>query len=177
MIPNSFPIWSIPLLYERTMFIMELKRPITRKGLLMATLAALYAAGSHAQPPQAPQVPAVVTTAFSKAFPNAMDVEWKVKGTEYKVEFEIGLFFIDHEAWYGMDGKLLRHEEEISRSDLPESVAASSAREFPGYRIDDVERITLDGVVSYAVELKLKGQPEWKVAYDAAGKQLEKRQD
>jgi len=32
-------------------------------------------------------------------------------------------------------------------------------------------------VVSYVVELKLKGQPEWKVAYDVTGKQLEKRQD
>ncbi len=177
MIPISFPIRPIPLLYERTMTIMKLKRPTTRKGLLIATLVLLFAAGSYAQVPQAPQVPAVVTAAFSKAFPNALDVEWKVKGAQYKVEFETGLFLMDHEAWYNAEGKLLRHEEEISTSDLPEAVVATSAREFPGYRIDDVERNTVEGVVTYVVELKLKGQPEWKVAFDTTGKLLEKRQD
>ncbi len=106
-----------------------------------------------------------------------MDVESRVKGAQYKVEFETGLFFTDHEAWYSADGKLLRHEEEVSQSDLPEPIVSAAGREFPVYRVDDVERITVEGVVSYVVELKLKGQPEWKVAYDVTGKQLEKRQD
>lgn len=148
-----------------------------RKGLLPATFALLLTVGASAQVHQAQQVPTVVTTAFGKAFPGAMDVEWRVKGTQYKVEFETGLFFTDHEAWYSADGILLRHEEEVSKSDLPEPIVSAVGTEFPGYRVDDVERITVGGVVSYVVELKMKGQPEWKVAYDATGKQLEKRQD
>jgi hypothetical protein len=156
---------------------MELRRTNTRRSLLPATFALLLSVGASAQVPQAPQVPTVVTTAFGKAFPSAMDVEWRVKGAQYKVEFETGLFFTDHEAWYSADGKLLRHEEEVSQSDLPEPIVSAAGREFPGYRVDDVERITVEGVVSYVVELKMKGQPEWKVAYDVTGKQLEKRQD
>lgn len=132
---------------------------------------------ASAQKLPATQLPAPVQTAFIKAFPNAMDVEWKLSGTQYKVEFETGLFFTDHEAWYDASGKLIRHEEEISASDLPAAVTAAINTEFPGYRVDDTERITIDGVVSYVVELKMKGYQEWKVAYDAAGKQLQKQAD
>jgi len=146
-------------------------------GLAIAASTALFSLSASAQDLLASQVPAPVQAAFAKAFPNAMDVDWDLKGTQYKVEFETGLLFTDHEAWYDASGKLLRHEEEISVSDLPAAVASAVQAEFPGYRIDDMERITVDGTVSYVVELKLKGQPEWKVAYSAEGKQLQKVQD
>ncbi len=146
-------------------------------GLTIASALALFGTTTHAQDLLATQVPAPVQGAFAKAFPGAMDVDWDLKGTQYKVEFETGLLFTDHEAWYDASGKLLRHEEEISASDLPAAVTSVIATEFPGYRTDDVERITIDGTVSYLVELKQKGLPEWKVAYDANGKQLQKVQD
>lgn len=144
-------------------------------GLFIATGSLLTAAQAQGMQPVGP--PEAVTTAFNKAFPNAMDVEWKQRGTQYKVEFETGVFFTDHEAWYDATGKLLRHEEEISVSDLPAAVTTAVRTEFPGYTIDDAERITVDGVGTYVVELELKGQPDWKVAYDAAGKQVQKTQD
>src|SRR5690606_36294548 len=90
------------------------------------------------------QLPAPVLGAFNKNHPKAMDVEWKLRGTQYKVEFETGLLFRDHEVWYDADGKELRHEEEISASDLPEEVAKAIAADFPGFRTDDVERITME---------------------------------
>jgi len=122
------------------------------------------------------QVPAAVMASFNKEFPKAMDVEWDLKGTQYKVEFETGLLGTDHEAWYDANGKQLKHKEEISVSDLPAAVSAAIARDFDGYRTDDVERITQDGTTSYTLELK-KLNEEWEVAYDAKGMQLEKRQD
>ncbi|MBZ0205947.1 MAG: PepSY-like domain-containing protein [Flavobacteriales bacterium] len=122
------------------------------------------------------QVPAAVMASFNKEFPKAMDVEWDLKGTQYKVEFETGLLGADHEAWYDANGKQLKHKEEISVSDLPAAVSAAIARDFDGYRTDDVERITQDGTTSYTLELK-KLNEEWEVAYDAKGMQLEKRQD
>jgi hypothetical protein len=145
----------------------------------IACAVALATAGLTANAQKLPptQVPAPVQAAFTKSFPNAMDVKWKLSGTQYKVDFETGLFFTDHEAWYDASGKLLRHEEEISSSDLPAAVIAAINTEFPGYRVDDAERITMDGVVSYVVELKMKGYQEWKVAYDASGKQLQKLAD
>lgn len=143
----------------------------------LAIIATGFATTVNAQKLPATQIPAPVQASFTKAFPNAMDVEWKMSGTQYKVEFETGLFFTDHEAWYDAAGKLIRHEEEISSSDLPAAVTTAINTEFPGYRVDDTERITIDGVVSYVVELKMKGYQEWKVAYDAAGKQLQKQAD
>jgi hypothetical protein len=131
----------------------------------------------HAQGTPGSAIPAPVQAAFTKEYPAAFDVEWKAKGTQYKVEFETGLFFVDHEIWYDGSGKVIRHEEEIATSDLPAAVATAASAEFPGYRIDDVERITADGTTSYMLEMKLKGQSEWKVAYDANGKQLQKRVD
>ena len=71
---------------------------------------------------------------------------------------------------------MLRHEEEIVARDLPAAVTAGINSEFAGYSVDDTERITVGGVLSYVVELELKGQPDWKVAYDANGKQLQKQE-
>lgn len=148
---------------------------IDRSALAIITL--LAAGQVHAQQASSTGVPAPVTAAFEKAFPHAMDVEWKVRGAQYKVEFETGLLFTDHEIWYDASGKLLRHEEEISTGDLPPAVGPAIGKDFPGYRVDEAERITVEGVVSYVVELDQHGQPDLKVAYDAAGKQLEKTQD
>ncbi|TXI78719.1 MAG: hypothetical protein E6Q44_10690 [Flavobacteriales bacterium] len=149
------------------------------KSYIVALVASILGIAPTASAQKLPsaQVPEAVRTAFEKAHPMAMDVEWKLSGDQYKVEFEIGLFFTDHEAWYDATGKLIRHEEEISSSDLPTAVTKAIAAEFPGYRIDDTERITLNGTVSYIVELKMKGYQEWKVAYDANGKQLQKQAD
>lgn len=148
------------------------------KTLLSLAVAALTTSTAlHAQQLTTAQLPAPVSAAFNQAFPKAMDVEWKQKGEQYKVEFETGLLFTDHEVWYDATGKLLRHEEEISTSDLPAAVTAAIAKEFAGYRVDDAERVTVDGVATYVVELKMSGQPEWKVGYSADGKQLQKAQD
>ena len=141
-----------------------------------ATAAILFGNTASAQEVPQEQVPSTVLAAFNKEFSGAMDVEWKLKGTQYKVEFETGLFFTDHDAWYDATGKLLLHKEEISTTEIPAAVQASIANEFPGHRTDDAERITADGVVSYTVELKGTGT-EWDVVYDSNGKQLQKKAD
>lgn len=145
-------------------------------ALALAIVAGSYTV-ANAQKLATAQLPAPVQTAFAKAFPGALDVEWKQAGTQYRVSFETGLLRNDHKAWYDASGKLLRHEEEISANDLPAPVAAAIAKEFPGYRVDDVERVHSDSAVSYLVELKQKGAQKWKVAYDASGKQLQKQAD
>lgn len=151
---------------------------MTRISTLLLATATLFIGGvASAQKLQPDQVPTPVKTAFDKAFTLPMDVEWSQKGGQYKVEFETGLFFTDHEVWYDATGKMLRHEEEIGANDLPASVSAAIKSEFPDHRVDDTARITVDGAPTYVVELKLKGQADWKVAYDANGKQLQKKQD
>lgn len=141
-----------------------------------AAAALLTGTAANAQDLTSAQVPAPVVAAFSTAFPKAMDVEWDLKGTQYNVEFETGLFRNDHEAWYDATGTLLRHEEELSASDLPEAVTAAITKDFPGFRTDDVKRITERGTITWIVEVQNK-PTEWKVAYDNNGKQLQKQAD
>ena len=146
-------------------------------GVALVTVTSSITITSQAQDLHPDQVPAPIKSAFDKAFPITFDVEWELKGTQYKVEFETGLFFNDHEVWSDAAGKMLRHEEEISSNDLPPAVNSAIQAEFAGYRVDDAERVTTDGVATYVVELKMSGQPEWKVVYGADGKQLQKQAD
>lgn len=122
------------------------------------------------------QVPSVIVNSFQKSFPKAYDVEWKLKGEHYKVEFEIGLLGTDHDAWYDKTGKLIRHKEEISKSDLPQKVVAKINSDFKDYRVDDVEKITEGDKVIYKIELKSFSE-EWKVSFDAEGAILSKVAD
>lgn len=131
----------------------------------------------HAQGGVPGQPPAAVQAAFAKAYPDAMRVHWKMQGTQYEAEFKTGILLSEHEVWYEADGRMVRHEEEIAASDLPEPVRNAIASEFPGFLIEEAERVTAAGTTSYVVELKMKDRGEWKVAYDPQGRQLEKRTD
>ncbi len=122
------------------------------------------------------QVPSLVVNSFQQAFPKAFDVEWEMDGEMYKVDFETGLLGTDHDAWYDKTGKLVRHKEEISKSDLPQSVLTKINAGFSGYHVDDVKKNTESGKVTYTLELKTSTE-EWKVAFDTEGNVLSKVAD
>lgn len=122
------------------------------------------------------EVPSVILNSFQKSFPKASDIDWEIKGNYYEVEFETGFLGDDHKVLYSRDGKLVKHEEEISKSNLPKTVLASINKSFPGYRTDDIKKITEGRKVIYSIELKNYSQ-EWKVVFDAQGKILQKRED
>jgi len=121
------------------------------------------------------QVPSVIANSFSKEFPKASDIEWEIDGQNYRVEFEIG-WSTDHEVWYDAAGNMLRHEEEISKGDLPKAVTAKISTDFPGLRIDGIEKITQGSQVSYAVGLENFSE-EWKVILSDTGEVLHKTRD
>lgn len=122
------------------------------------------------------EVPSVILNNFQKSFPKAADTDWEIKGNLYEVEFETGFLGDDHKVLYSRDGKLVRHEEEISKGNLPKAVLASINKSFAGYRTDDLKKITEGRKAIYHVELKNISQ-EWKVVFDAQGRILEKRAD
>ncbi|MBL7713440.1 MAG: PepSY-like domain-containing protein [Chitinophagaceae bacterium] len=122
------------------------------------------------------ELPSLVRNSFQKTFPKASDVEWETEGGLYKVEFETGLFGTDHHAWFDGAGKLVRHKEEIGKSDLPAAVRSKLDKAFSGYRVDDIDKISTGTKVTYTMELK-RFTEEWKVAFDAAGNMLSKIAD
>ncbi len=122
------------------------------------------------------QVPSLILNNFQQSFPKAFDVEWELRGENYEVEFETGLPGRDHNAWYDKTGKLSRHKEEISKSDLPGKVLAKINNDFNAYRVEDVEKITESNKAIYTLELNSFTE-EWKVAFDAEGNVLSKIAD
>jgi hypothetical protein len=145
--------------------------------VVFAALTLLFATRhSFAQDIPQSEVPSLVLNSFQQAFPKAADVDWEMDGDKYKVDFEIGLKGVDHEVWYDQSGKLLKHKEEISKADLPEAVQAKIKTDYDSHRIDDVKKITEGGASVYSLEAK-KGNEEWKITFDSAGKELNKIAD
>lgn len=123
------------------------------------------------------KVPSIILNSFQKSFPKkARDTDWEIKGTLYKVEFETGLLGDDHSAYYSHNGKLVRHEEEISKNDLPKPVLASLKKQYSSYKVDDAKRISDHGKILYKIEIK-NYLHEWKLAIDAYGRILDKKED
>ncbi len=122
------------------------------------------------------QVPSVIVNEFNKQFPKATDVEWEMDGSLYDVEFEIG-WNIDHEVWYNAEGKMVKHKEDISKSELPKAVIDKIKADFKGYSIDDLERISDNGKVVYKMELDALVQQDFDVVMDSEGKIISKIAD
>ncbi len=145
--------------------------------MLMSAIALFGFAGTtFAQDLRPNQVPSAIQQEFQKNFPKASDVEWEKEMNHYDVEFEVGLLGTDHEVWYDENGKLLRHEEEISKRDLPKEVTNTINKEFDGFRVGDVTKITEGDQVNYTMELENRDE-EWDVAIDANGKILQQKND
>lgn len=144
--------------------------------ILTISILGLSITNISAQDIRQSEVPSVILNHFQKSFPKAADIDWEIKGNYYEVEFETGFLGDDHKILYSRDGKLVRHEEEISKSNLPKTVLASIKRSFNGYRTDDIKKITEGGKVIYNVELKNYSQ-EWKVVFDTQGRILQKKED
>jgi hypothetical protein len=143
-------------------------------------LALLSAAGATAvaqeeeQSIRCKEVPAVVTSAFEKAFPKA-----KIKGCAREVEdgrtaFEISSTQgkVSRDVLYYADGKLIVVEETIATGSLPEPVQNAFHTKFPTGKITLAEKLTRDSVVTYELQVRRKGETI-EVVFDPTGKQLE----
>ncbi len=140
------------------------------KRLLSFTIPLLTALSSCAQDVPQSLVPSIVLNAFQQKFPKASDVEWEKKGEWYEAEFD--LKFKDHKVFLDSTGKIIKHKEEISVSDLPGSVRTTLQKGFAKYKIDDVKRMETDGIVIYRVEVE-NATEEIKVYLDTNGKIIE----
>lgn len=145
-----------------------------KKILMIAAGLMLGTVLTYAQDISAKQVPSVVLNNFKKEFPKASDIEWELKGAEYEADFEIGL--AEHEAWFDAGGKLVKHTEDLNSRDLPQEIQHAVKKDYDGYRVSDVKRITTGSEITYQFELE-KGQTEWKVTYTATGTALNKQAD
>ena len=140
-------------------------------ALLLAT--GFSAIAQH--PPRG--VPAVVLNAFQQKFPKARQVEWdQRKDGNFEVEFNIGGAGRDQKAFISPGGEVLKHEEELASSSLPEAIKNQLRNAFNGYRVDEVKKVDEAGKITYVVDLESRSG-DLQVLFDPQGKILKERMD
>jgi putative PepSY-like beta-lactamase-inhibitor len=144
------------------------------KKILFATLLTTgLALGAFAQDLKESDVPTPVKTSFKTAFPNAKDIDWKMKEGKYKVDFEIN--GTDNMASFDADGKLISKGMKIRTSELPSAVASAVKAAYADRDIKNVYRVDKNGTVAYLV--KLDGDPDTKILYSADGQVVKEKKD
>ena len=134
----------------------------------------VFVAFSFGQKPKE-ETPAAAKAAFAAKYPTAEKVKWGVeKPGEYEVEFTLNKIAVS--ALYDATGKLLETEGEIKESQLPQAVKATIAKDFAGYKLDEIEISTdAKGAITYEMEA-VKGKAKFEVSFDTNGKLLSKEQ-
>jgi len=142
------------------------------KKLMTLLVCMVFVAFSFAQKPKE-EAPAAAKAAFTAKYPTAQKVKWSVeKPGEFEVEFTLNK--IATSALYDATGKLLETEGEIKESQLPQAVKATIAKDFAGYKLNEVEISTdAKGAETYEMEA-VKGKSKLEISFDMNGKILSK---
>jgi len=120
-------------------------------------------------------IPEGVKKVFTAQYPNATKVEWSLeKAGEYEAEFKINK--AEMSVVYDAVGNLLETETEIEESELPQAIKAKLAKDFEGYKIDEIEKSDAKGVTTFEMEAK-KEKKEFGLVFDNNGKLLKQEEE
>ena len=110
-----------------------------------------------------------VQAAFNAKYPQAKDVEWELKG-----DYAVADFYWDggeHSAWFNpLSAAWYMTETDVRYENLPEPVlAAHKAGKYADWRVDDVDKLTREGMETlYVIEVE-KGESELDLFYSSTG--------
>lgn len=143
------------------------------KKLLMLFVCLALVISVSATNQKAEQVPAAAKAGFAAKFPAAQKVKWSVeKPGEFEAEFKLN--GVETSALVDAKGNLLEVEAEIKESELPQAVKAAIAKDFAGYKIDEIEKaIDAKGAATFEMEA-VKGKDKLEISFDSNGKLLGK---
>ncbi len=143
------------------------------KKLLVLFACVVLAVGISAMVQKDDKIPAAAKTGFAAKFPAAQKTKWSIeKPGEFEVEFVLN--GVESSALVDAKGNLLETETEIKESELPQAVKATIAKDFAGYKLDEIEKATdAKGVISFEMEAK-KGKEKFEISFDSNGKLLSK---
>ena len=148
--------------------------PFRSRALSMFGLLFLVAASpaGAAKPAAAP--PAAVLKAFQLAYPKATiqrTLHERRDGNPV-VEIESVDQGMRRDLLYTPEGRMIECEETIPVTGLPAPVRAALERETRGAKLGRIERIDREGVVTYAINVRLKGKAQ-ELVFDPKGKRVE----
>lgn len=134
------------------------------KKLIVFLAAAAFAIQVNAQSEKIVEkdVPAAVTSTFTKSHVDAKMVDWKKKSSTYEVEFEETGTKKCIE--YDVLGKEVASKVKIKESDLPASAITYINENYKDVVMKEYYQVKENGVTSYAVKAKDK-----KVIFDSKG--------
>jgi hypothetical protein len=118
-------------------------------------------------------LPAVVLSAFQKAYPNAVikgvSKEEEKGTTYYEIESVDGK--TNRDLLYTIDGKAYEIEESMKAGALPKEVKTALGKEYPKAKIVKAEKVTHDSTVTYELKIKV-GKKTKGITIDPQGKIL-----
>ena len=107
---------------------------------------------ANAQKIKDAEVPAAVTTAFSKQFPAGKVEKWEKENGNYEAEFDNGK--VETSVLYSSTGTLMETEIEIKTSELPKAATDYVAKNLTGKKVKEASKITdAKGSVTYEAEV------------------------
>lgn len=117
------------------------------------------------------KIPPEAKSGFTSKFPGAQKIKWSIeKPGEYEVDFTLNK--VEQSALVDAKGNLIETEVEISVQELPQGVKTSVAKDFAGFRLDEITKATDNkGVVAFEMEA-VKGKEKWTLEFDQNGKLL-----
>ena len=144
------------------------------KKLLMLFVCLALVIGVSASNQKDEKIPAAAKTGFAAKFPAAQKAKWSVeKPGEFEVEFSLN--GVPTSVLVDPKGNLLETETEIKEGELPQAVKATIAKDFAGYKLDEIEKATDGkGVTTFEMEAA-KGKEKLEISFDSTGKLLAKK--
>ena len=138
------------------------------KKLLVLIVCLTLVLGVSAMNQKDKKIPVAAKSEFAVKFPTAQKVKWSLeKPGEFEAEFILNS--VETSALFDAKGTLLETETEINESELPQAVKSTLAKDFTGYKLDEIERVTdMKGTVTYEMEVA-KGKEKQEVTFDMAG--------
>ena len=133
--------------------------------------------------------PVVISTSFESKYPNATKVIWYKYNPEVTYNDPTEWYYIldnndyyvtfywndeDYIAWYD-DGNWIRSSKTIDDIELPANVWNSINKEFPNYKITDVDMEHDKNQSLYEVKM-VKGENKWNIHYKPDGTVFKKKQ-
>ena len=116
------------------------------------------------------ELPQAVFNNFRSIYPEARIKEWEWEKKEMLYEVEFIMNGESYEAFFTSDGKWIRTEREIKKSELPQAVKESfSQSEFSKWKIDDIEEQFLpEQHLIYEIEVE-QGEQEYDLYFKPDG--------
>ncbi len=138
-----------------------------KKVITLMTLLVGFAIAVSAQAP-----PANVQSAFKAKFPNGKTVKWeKENANEWEAEFK--QHGVEYSANFSNEGVWKETEHEMKASGLPSAVQSTLNREFPGFKVEEAEKVETPEFIGYEVEIKNGGEV-MEVVLNKSGKIIKK---